>query len=63
MGKLFRVLFTKGPSFGKSQLLHGVKLANQNKNKKGGKIQIQNLPSHIAAASDNLVVIEKPTTT
>ena len=60
MGKLFRVLFTKGPSFGKSQLLHGVKLANQNK-KFGGKIQ--NLPSHIAAASDNLVVIEKPTTT
>ena len=33
MGKLFRVLFTKGPSFGKSQLLHGVTLANQNKTK------------------------------
>ena len=41
MGKLFRVLFTKGPSFGKSQLLHGVKLANQNKNKMAGNFKIK----------------------
>ena len=29
--EFFMICLQKGPSFGKSQLLHGAKLANQNK--------------------------------
>ena len=37
--KLYEFCLQKGPSFGKSQLLHGAKLANQNKNKKAGNFK------------------------
>ena len=46
--KLHLFCLQNGTSFGKSQLLHGVKLANQNKNKKAG-----NFKSHFFIVSFN----------